>query len=380
MSNEEASPELSASKGPRNAWLYRKPAWISAVVIIVLIAAGGVFYLGGGYGQWADRRSLSNACHGVLPYSELRSTMTVDRIQATDGLHVYSDDGQGRLAACAVDGPDGNPRMYVNVHWGSEATKAPAYLHHENVAAQAAQAVPVGQGWQGSVVFGDPAQAAVLLGCSNKATQSLMVSVEMGNTSGTPFDSPGKRAQFAQTTTDIAARAAKTFGCTAKLGDTVSNIAAAPQNSPRSVAQAQGTCEAAVSHATQAQRLGMTAVFEAPNDPNTPVEDCFLNDSSGSTLYRLTALYGPFAHYLGDSAGYSTMGRPSGSWNTGGWAWGSAQCPGDLSQASYTLAAAQKATGGFLVNKPDPSFEDSLLHDFATASAKRHGCTKPDLP
>ena len=112
------------------------------------------------------------------------------------------------------------------------------------------------------------------------------------------------------------------------------------------------------------KRRNLESVSEAPADPASPAEDCYLRNAQGDPVHRLTALYGSFAKSvryksssfkLHDSLG---AGEDSGADPKTHRAYGNARCPEGLDTGLYTLSGLFWSTQSEPSSqKPDPAFE-----------------------
>ncbi|MFI0779043.1 hypothetical protein [Streptomyces sp. NPDC021212] len=186
-------------------------------------------------------------------------------------------------------------------------------------------------------------------------------------------------------TSGIAKNAAEKFHCDAPSGDAIKKIAPNPLRNPTPIAQAEGTCSAVTK--LDPKRRKLESVAEAPADPTSPAENCYLNNAKGEPVYRLTALYGSFAKSvryksssfeLHDSLG---AGEDSGADANSHRAYGNVRCPAGLDTGLCTLSGLSWSTQSEpSLKKPDPAFERAALKAFAQQSAKLHGCSGLQTP
>ncbi len=347
-----------------------------ALTSTVALIAAGWFYFSGAYDRWRDGRSLAEACDGLLDVDGVRAALDSDDVRGMGGQQEYLTDGEtGRITLCRVKDRTGDQSVKVDVHWGSKMTAAAAALRHQFVRDPRITAVPIGHGWRGAVVSVDKVlYGAVELGCTNKHDESLIVNLYTFENAKIPE----QRRNFARLATSVARSAAQHVGCASKPGKLVQQISPEPAKTAVPLTRSKGTCAPAVRDTEAARRTGVVSVTEAPADPDAPAEDCYLVDAAGKELYRLTALYGPFANgpRHGSSAG---LAGDSGAFGEEGnrYGYATAQCPGDKERSLYVIA-----TSPWENRDPDrdPEFAQSALKSFAQESAKNHGCTDLRLP
>ncbi|MEU3877000.1 MULTISPECIES: hypothetical protein [Streptomyces] len=334
----------------------------------MILIAGGVFYLSGGYDHWRDDRSFADACDGALRADQMRTALDSDSVRASAATRRDI----GAVTACRVKDRSNDRTVSVEVHWGSEtAGAAAAALRHRFVTDPVIAAVPVGNGWRGAVVSdGGELFGAVELACSNKRDESLIVNLH------TPVKAkdPDQRRNVARLATSAARSAAQHYDCVAQPGKPVERISPDPVRNPVPLARAKGTCAVVVRDAEGARKAGAASVQEAPTDPDTPAEDCYLRNSEGKEIYRLTALYGNFAN--GPRHGSSPdLAGDSGFGDGARYGYATAACPRDKERSLYVISAPMWTN-----RTPDPEFAHAALKSFAEESARNHGCGDLKLP
>ncbi|MFD4659305.1 hypothetical protein ACFWP2_27155 [Kitasatospora sp. NPDC058444] len=345
------TPGPAEPRGARRRW--RLP--VAAAVGLVL-AAGAVFYLGGGYDRWQDGRSLAGLCHGSVDTAEVKALLGGDRVR---GKEAEAPEGLASCTVVAAGKPSGG---FLDVRVGrapEEAGRALHDLQRDRPNLATTMVMPFGQGRRGVLdLEGRLRTTAVLpLDCPNSA--GLLVTVESVALKG---DDPAQRARFARIAARAADGAARVWGCTAPSGAEITEVPADTRYAKVPDGAANGTC---------AGLPGLTG--EAPADPNAPIEDCFLYAGQDTPRFRLGAYYPPFADVLPSVADYPVTG-PAGARDD--LAWATATCPGGAT-ALFTVDAV---FDGSRAGAPDPALEKAALRTFATRSAQRHGCSAPQLP
>ncbi|WP_030232793.1 hypothetical protein [Streptomyces sp. NRRL S-350] len=348
------TPEPTQPRGARRRW--RLPV---AAALGLPLAAGAVFYLGGGYDRWQDGRSLAGLCHGSLDTAEVKEFLGVDRMRGEDAV---SPDGP---AACSVVNPEHTGGfLSVKTGWGQQGSaQALAALRRDRADLATTMAAPLGYGRRGVLDLqeDDGAVAVLPLDCPGQGGKELLVTVKgLPRTGG--LDDAAQRARFARIAARTADGAARVWGCTAPSGPDITDVPADTRYRKVPAGQAAGTCSGLD---------GTTG--ETAADPNAPVEDCFLYDAGDSPRFRLGAYYPPFADALPKVAHYPVAGA---SGSRDGLLWATASCPGG-GTALYTVDTVDD---GKRTATPDPAAQGSALRTFATRSAERHGCAAPQLP
>ncbi|MFI0779042.1 hypothetical protein [Streptomyces sp. NPDC021212] len=159
----------------------------SAGAVCLLGVAGATFYFTGGYENWRDDKSLSEACGGVVPKSEMRSALGDDHPRAASDTTRYFPDGEdGRITNCYVEGPDKGKTITVDLHWASKADRVASAIKHDSLTTAGGAAAPMGRGWPGAVVSDEGLYGGMDLGCRNKKGESLLVSTSPSMISSTP--------------------------------------------------------------------------------------------------------------------------------------------------------------------------------------------------
>ncbi|MFJ6617395.1 hypothetical protein ACIQOW_07415 [Kitasatospora sp. NPDC091335] len=351
------TPESAGPRAARRRW--RLPV---AAGVGLALAAGAVFYLGGGYDRRQDGRSLTGLCHGSVDTAEVKTLLGVDRARGEDA------EAPEGLAACSVVNAGKPSGGFLNVRVGRAPEEVGRALHdlqryRPNLATT--MVMPLGHGRRGVLDLEgrDRATAVLPLDCPAPNTAGLLVTVEaVPANGGYVRDDPAQRARFARVAARAAEGAARVWGCTAPSGPEIAEVPADTRYVKVPDGAASGTC---------AGLPGVTV--ESPADPNAPIEDCFLYAGQDTPRFRLGAYYPPFAALLPAVADYPVTG-PAG--DKGGLAWAAAACPG----GATALFTVDTVFDGDRTGAPDPALEKAALRGFATRSAQRHGCSAPQLP
>ncbi|PAU47600.1 hypothetical protein [Streptomyces albireticuli] len=371
----------------------KRRRWLIAgsAILALLLTAGAAFYMTGGYEEWRDDRSVSSACEGVVSKQDAQSALGSRRIYTRPEKEldfIFGNMAEGRITKCVLKSRDSGENVVVQVSRVSGSTDVRAHYAHQFVDTPGYGTVPVGGGWRGSMVFHDDSlQGSVELACRNQKDRSLLVSAR---TLYSPRDEPGldsqqradDRAGFARLLTSTASAAADKYDCDASLGRPVDDVAPDPVRNPVPLDKAKGICAPVAALRDGAGRVGAVSVTDAPTDPTTPAEDCYLNDAQGTPLYRLTALYGPLADMArAKSTDFDPTSKKAAEfqqkYHRG---FGSAQCGAQQGRAFYRLGTIHRGVGERTVKNPDVEFERAALKAFAEQSAKTHGCDNLQLP
>ncbi|MFI9261370.1 hypothetical protein ACIGT4_27230 [Streptomyces sioyaensis] len=356
---------------PRVNRLNRKRLLIVTVALL-LVAVPGVFYFSGAYDHWQDGRSLADTCRGSVDTSEIKELLGTDRLRGHD---IAEDEGAnpraGRLHKCSVGVPDGGSWVSVALDWNPDAAGSLHDFGGFTPYGDVGMAIPFGHGWQGvmdQVPMTDGLVAMVNVPCANHHSDprhsSLIVTVQ-GNAMRST-ERAVQRARFARTTVRTAQNAAKAWGCEAQTGTAVDRVPVNTADAEVKPGAASGTCAGI-----------RTTVRESATDPKAPIENCYLLPDTGSSHYRLSAFYGPFVQALPAQAGYGgefDPEKPSGHKETTFWA--SAECP----SGGPALYIATRIPDEDRFLQPDGRLAKEALKEFATRSAKRHGCKDLKLP
>ncbi|MET8539228.1 hypothetical protein ABZW03_01015 [Kitasatospora sp. NPDC004799] len=351
------TPGPAEPRGARRRW--RLPV---AAAVGLALAAGAVFYLGGGYDRWQDGRSLAGLCHGSVDTAEVADLLGVDRVRGKDAA---APEG---LAACSVDNADspGNGSLDVRVDRGERGVGTALHaLDRDRPSLATSMVMPLGHGRRGVLDLQGRAgaTAVVALACPAPGAEELLVTVHTLPAGGRNLlDDPARRARFARVAARAADGAARVWGCTAPAGPEITEVPADTRYVKVPDGAARGTC------------AGLPGVTnESPADPGAPVEDCFLYAGQDAPRFRLGAYYPPFAAVLPSVADYPVTGPAGGR---DGLAWATAGCPG----GATALFTVDTVFDGNRAAAPDPALEKEALRTFAARSAQRHGCSPPHLP
>ncbi|MFE0044728.1 hypothetical protein [Streptomyces albireticuli] len=375
--------------------MHKHRRWLiagSTILAILLIATGTVFYLTGGYEKWRDEQSLADACDGAISKGDARSALGSKRVYTRpkgDLDFVFSNIDEGRIAKCVLKNRDSGETVVIQVsRLPTESMDVTRQYVHQFLDEAGYGTVPIGGGWRGSMIFNRGSlRGAVELACGNQKGKTLLVNFQTVYPSP---DEPGldsqqradDRAGFARLLTSTASTAADKYDCDASLGRPVDDVAPDPVRNPVPLDKAKGTCAPVAALRDGAGRVGAVSVTDAPTDPTTPAEDCYLNDAQGTPLYRLTALYGPLADMArAKSTDFDPTSKKAAEfqekYHRG---FGSAQCGAQQGRAFYRLGTIHRGVGERTVKNPDVEFERAALKAFAEQSAKTHGCDNLQLP
>ncbi|MET9290777.1 hypothetical protein [Streptomyces sp. NPDC003077] len=363
--------------------------------VCLMAAAGGAFYLTGGFDKWRDRQSFDEACQGVMDGDTVRSALGSDAVRAIPdgGAFIFGDNGKS-IAQCHAkdrewEGGKDRERgvMTVDIRWASHAARANWGIHHIFANGYEGIGYPVGYGWRGSVVSNEEIvpvmRGAVELTCRNKSGERLLVATSQRGLTMDEAASDQYRTRFAQALTGTATNAAKKFGCDAELGKPVERV---PSTAPylelasKPLDRATGVCAPLAGMTPDARRQNAPLAAGSPKDPDSLAEDCFLIRGKGKrqfeSVFRFMALYGRAAENIGKSEdGFDRYPGASGQRETATWA--TAQCP-DHRKALYLAGTVGR--GEPAVPSEADEFERKALRAFAQQSANEHGCTNLRTP
>ncbi|MFG3508123.1 hypothetical protein ACGF5F_21775 [Streptomyces sp. NPDC047821] len=331
-------------------------SWAAAVVA----AAGGCFWLSGGYDAWRHDRALDTVCDGDLAAGQVRALFPDVELLSRGGA---GGGGDWYCVASTADVErDGRGRVAVGIE---RADGSASRRDGEG------GAVPLGHGWTGSFAFGDDDRAAVrhaavsvLVDCGKGSGDGLLATVEARLARGGDFRDARTRVRLAAVLTETVTAYAERTGCDARTGSPVRDVPAPADRTPRPLGGAAGTCAGLVDPAT-ARAWGVTTVAEHPRTP-APVETCGLGGPGGTPLYDFTALYGPYARHEQRQGGAATAGAPRLT----------AVCPGAGGTARYS---AHPSSDALREGAPplDRAGLQAALKRFADRSAAAHGCAVP---
>ncbi|MEU8549633.1 hypothetical protein AB0C81_22030 [Streptomyces roseoverticillatus] len=358
----------------------RRLITIFTVPVCLLFVAGGAFYFSGGYESWRDERSLNAACEGLLSKEDARSVSGGSRVYARQDHqfdYLFSGD-HAPIANCVLKDRDARSILAVDIHWGSKAQTATRTLQFQLQQNTRTGAVPIGAGWPGSIASDDDHPFGIVeLTCRNKQNESLLVTSQVLYLKADDEN----RAGLARFTASTAKNAAEKLGCDAAVGRTTSSVAPDPARNRVPLDKVTGTCAPVVALGEAVRRAGATSVGDAPSDPHTLAEGCYLNDARGRQLYRMTASYGSLAENVRRESGEFDVTDDSGFDEKAHRGYGSAQCGDSPKRSFYTLKPIMVSLAeGLAVKNPDPQFERAALKAFAEQSAKTHGCRDLKLP
>ncbi|MFH8790866.1 hypothetical protein [Streptomyces roseoverticillatus] len=315
----------------------RRLITVFAVLVCLLLVGGGAFYFTGAYGSWRDERSLSAACKGLLSKEDARSVTRGSRIYAKQD-HQFDflfseDDSSGRITNCALKDRDARSIVAVDIHWTSKARVTTQTLQFQLQQNIRTGTVPIGAGWPGSIASDDGQLFGIVeLTCRNKQEESLLVTSRVLYLKADDEN----RAGLARFTTSTAKRAAERFGCDAPMGKVTGSVAPDPVRNQVPLGKAAGTCAPVVALTEGVKQAGTVSAGDAPSDPHTLAEGCYLTDAHGYQLYRLTASYGTLAENVRREAGEFAVTGDSGFDDKNHHGYGSAQCT-DSPSARSTL-------------------------------------------
>ncbi|WP_127153640.1 hypothetical protein [Streptomyces lydicus] len=351
---------------PRIVRLERK-RWLITAVIVLVVTVPSVFYFSGAYDRWNDSRSLSNACRGSIEPSQLNQLLGVDSLKAKDAS---PDDHprfhSGTLHRCVVSSAANGNYLDVSFDWNDNPDGAVGELRDGSFGRDSGPVSPIGHGWYGVVTgMEDRGAAVVAMSCSNKGRSSNLL-VTLDGTFNAASSTQKKRLEF--TAVHTAERAAEAWGCDTTPGRDQVNVSPGINSmKPDPPRKAKGTCQG-----INASTIGSRA------DENAPIEDCFIQAKDGlGTQYIISAYYPPFDKAYGRYNIYSGGGSDE-TYS------GSAECSNGQ-QARYIIGSwrnynGRDADGSETFSGDAARGKKQALKEFATRSAKRHGCTDLKLP
>ncbi|MFG1805138.1 hypothetical protein [Streptomyces sp. NPDC049040] len=234
--------------------------------------------------------------------------------------------------------------------------------------------IALGGGWEG---YTDLRNTAVVMGCTNR-----QASVVVSATAERGLDDVDAAREVGRLVTATAIRAARHYGCDAKHGGPIPELAQPATESPTETARhsgsardADGTCTG-IPVQTVADTGEVNWTKQTGGTGNLPVEECALGKTAGldEAAYWFQANYGPYAQRLRTAPdarnGYRTDADAGLSRNE---AWATARCPGHTARTLFSVVATEYAD-------PKAPFLKASLRAFAENAAERHGCTDLRLP
>ncbi|OII65129.1 MULTISPECIES: hypothetical protein [unclassified Streptomyces] len=343
----------------------------------VVIAAGGTFWMSGGYDAWRNDQALDSACDGDLAAQEVRGLLPGVELTASSELR---QDGWECSVTAADPARDGDASVTVGIRNVDEPFAA-----GESVAPGAA-AVPLGGGWTGSFTYGavtgggaevdaretDRARVVLLVDCGSEPGDGLLAWADGRTKRGADFRSQDARVALTRVLTETTLSHARRTGCEPERApeplERVAAPAAGEGREPQPLDRASGTC-AGVLAADTARRWGVGTAVETAAEP-AAVERCVLGSRLGAALYTLTASYGPYGEAaLAGPAGDVRSAKGAAESASGRYRM-TARCPGAGGTAVYDVAPDD----GLALDHPSLR---SALQAFASRSAERHGCEPP---
>ncbi|UZJ33494.1 hypothetical protein [Streptomyces endophytica] len=351
---------------PRIIRIKRK-RWLIAALIFLVVAVPGVFYFSGAYDSWNDGRSLSNACRGSIESSQLKQLLGVDSLTAKDAsADDHPNFDSGTLHRCIVSSKANGNYLDVSLDWNGNPDGGLGELRDGSFGRDFGPVSPIGHGWRGVVTGAeDRGAAVVVMSCSNKGRdRSLLVTLD-GTFSAA---SSAQKTRLGFTAVHTAERAAKAWGCKTDPGRGQVNVI--PGNNsmkPELPGVAKGTCQG-----IRVSGIGSHA------DGNAPIEDCFIQAKDGrGTQYIMSAYYYPFDKAYGR---YNIRSGEGGDETY----YAAAECRNGH-RARYVIGSWSNYRGRDIDGSETFSGDavrgkKQALKEFATRSAKRHGCTDLKLP
>ncbi|WP_395371639.1 hypothetical protein OHU45_26765 [Streptomyces tubercidicus] len=206
------------------------------------------------------------------------------------------------------------------------------------------------------------------MSCSNKKPNaSLLVTLDG------IFDaaSSAQKTRLGFTAARTAERAAEAWGCETDPGqDRVNDIPGDKSMKPESSGEVKGACQG-----INTSTIGSSA------DANAPIENCLIQSKDGlGTQYILGAYYPPFskARTLHEINSSGLAGKGDDTY------WGSAVCSNG-ERARYIIEPSvnydgRDTDGSETFSGDAAGGKKQALKEFASRSAKRHGCTGLTLP
>ncbi|WP_175409083.1 hypothetical protein [Streptomyces sp. TRM64462] len=369
---------MSKDSRDRVPFRRRRGARLAAVATAAVIAAGGVaggiFWLSGGYDAWRNDQALDRACQGDLAAERVRELLPGVELTSSSELR---QEGWFCSVTAADAGRDGDASVEMGIRNAEEP------LGQDASVAPGPGAVPLGSGWTGSFSYGtgagsadasdgrtDRARVVLLVDCGDQSGDGLLAWADGRLKRGEDFRDGGARARLAAVLADTATSYARRTGCEPRSGQALKDVSApaAGREPHRPLAEASGTC-AGVVDADTARRWGAATVIETAAEPGA-VERCALGSRLGAPLYTFTASYGPYGELAlsgarGDvRAAKEAVPSPSGRYRM------TAECPGAGGTAVFDVTPDE----GLALDHASLRIG---LQQFATASAKRHGCRPP---
>ncbi|MFE6777987.1 hypothetical protein [Streptomyces sp. NPDC057702] len=420
---EDAVAEPATHEGPTarereaaRARRWRSARRVGALVVVLGLAAGAHYWFGGGYDRYKNDKLLGGACEGVLAKREARAILG-------DGPLKKGDGGQRATGSFAGGEDQGSLRVRCSVrrdleyNAGKPTVEASVTVTVSGVPTRGAYEshfgegdaslprgpapVPLGDGWTGIFATDDrgsdalrAAHTSVVLDCAD-SPNDLLVTARVEEEDST-LDNPDSRAAFARVATATAKKAARHWGCDARLGKDPTSVPL-PVNEREYVPLrgADGTCAGVAAAGTPRGGLRVPHAWESTR-ARAPYEACVVGEDGARWRYRLRALYGPYAEEMRHvlrSQGRLSASRPDFARERAGYAdvpqlhqwWGSAEC-GAGDRALFTAEKVENFDSydrdGTRDREPraDAAYQRRALAEFARRSAASHGCAAPTTP
>ncbi|MCX2967372.1 MULTISPECIES: hypothetical protein [Streptomyces] len=345
---------------------------IAALVCGVLLVAGGGLYATGTVDEWQAKRSLDDACDGIVSLASARTLLGERGVRARQ-LPLEGDVPSETLTNCRVRSADRFPGFRLRVSKGERNLWILREIRHYLLQASSASSAPIGEGWPGVVTEGGDllTHVTLALSCGDGRAEYLWVQGEGYAVMSPGFREEDRRLALSRIVTAAAKEAGRKWGCDVPAGTPPAEwVPSANYADPVGLAAASGTCSGAGAVAEVAAQAGLRRVLEAPTSPDTPVEDCFLLNESGEKVLRFSSFFGAFTDTY--RVGGLQRSQPEGS--DDGLRWKSSECRSGH-EGLHVLATLEAESG-----EAGPELQEALLTALAADAAERKNCTVTSAP
>ncbi|WP_030894452.1 hypothetical protein [Streptomyces sp. NRRL F-5053] len=348
-----------------------------------LAVLAGVGWSTGMFDDWRDKRSLGDACEGVLAEEALPETLGSEHAFAGDSHPAL----EGALTRCVVRGSEeATPALRVDLRWAGDGHRDALPEGYTDTWAASGAAAPMEHERPGVVSgSGRELHATMALACpahkDTKGHDALLLTGRLTR-SDARTDDAQLRADLARFISGSASKAADKYGCRGPERARAGQVAEDPLDHPVPVQAAKGSCAAARDLRRQAADTGLTLALETPADPHAPLADCFLATDDNKPGVRLSFISGAYAPSYAKADSLSKIRGASGiDEEENSYAWATAVCPGSSERSLFTTWSVQDShTKNSAATDPPPDFLHDALTAFAKRTAQDRGCTDLRLP
>ncbi|WP_030894447.1 hypothetical protein [Streptomyces sp. NRRL F-5053] len=355
--------------------------YVLLALALTLLVLAGVGWSTGMFDDWQDKRSLGDACEGVLAEEAIPQALGSGRAFAGDAskrLHT-----EGTMTNCIVLGSDEvEPALRVDLRWEAQASKEDLPDYWSETTLSMGSVAPMGNELPGALSSTNGNfHATLALSCPHEAEGHESLLITVGLARDARHDDPEVRTDLRRFTVGTAANAARKFGCRQPGSLPSGTVAAGPLHHSVSLAKTQGSCAAVRGFADEAHDAGLRRAFETPADRHAPLMDCFLGTREGKPALRLSTTLGPYTKGYMATRKTSLIRNGAGVDEEDPYAWATAACPGSSHRSLFTAWSVRDDSTKRLVLDGLPSdFLRTALNAYAKKTAHDRGCTDLRLP